>query len=956
MKRSRLTACVACLVAFCYISANNTTFIPKSPTEGMSPAAMAFHRYGDVPVSLYTGTPSVNIPLAELKEGHLMLPINLSYHSAGVKINEHPGWTGMGWTLTAGGAITREIRDVPDEIPRQGYRDLAKQLNLDNATPDQAVALVYNVTNGGYMSPAGDTEPDKFNFQLPGYSGYFMLNSKCEWQIYCDRPIKVSAEIDSSPSISFPNGSKTRTRQWPIYCKFVLTGDDGTTYTFGNDAVELTVNTKSQTNDEWFATAWYLTEIRSIYGDVITFNYERGDFIVNFSEGHHEVKVPGTNYGVMINQSSGNLISPVYLTDIQSSTFGVKFKSSGSTELDFTAEQYFERSPTIPSADKTSYFCPKGGVGKMQDEVHWRQLDEIRFTSYENIQFRRVAFNYSSDTEQRLTLNKVCIYGFDNEDADNYTFSYNDVKKLPPYLSTNTDHWGFFGSKSTSPDDTEYKQSCPPAVPFGTIREIIYPTGGRTLLEFEPHTYTHIVGLENEIITLDSTAVAGGYRICRTINIPADSTIPEIKEYEYPDGLLEGKPLHSHNTSYTLNGKAYNIYENYSIPLSAKFYSFGNHICYPTVIQHNSDGSYVTTTFMSAKDVDYTNGLPMAASDFHSFGIRSMKSQYRGKPKSIVTVASDGRTIIRTDMAYDIVGDSIKYCAGLSADWFEIPHMYNTSEAPILIPKYSLYRNFTHSLLESSRTVTTYNRTGSKSSVSVLYKRYNQSAQLLADSLAVRYADGRCESNVTRYEYQWQEDNRFKTSNIMHLLSRIKHQQNAKTVREIQNQYSFHSSGFPMLTNVLETYGANILHILYECSLYDSHGLPVHTVDENRLHHVYLWGHDRLMPVAEIVTGDVTAVQGILGFALEEVSDDENIRDIVASIRQQYENVHITSYEYTPFLGVTTVTRPSGRLESYDYDWRARLIGVRNHEGSRILHYIYNTFSKDYYDIVSDRP
>jgi hypothetical protein len=32
--------------------------VPKSPTEGLSPNARSFQRYGDIPVSLYTGTPT----------------------------------------------------------------------------------------------------------------------------------------------------------------------------------------------------------------------------------------------------------------------------------------------------------------------------------------------------------------------------------------------------------------------------------------------------------------------------------------------------------------------------------------------------------------------------------------------------------------------------------------------------------------------------------------------------------------------------------------------------------------------------------------------------------------------------------------------------------------------------------------------------------------------------------
>ncbi len=38
--------------------ADVSDLVPKSPTEGLSPNARSFQRYGDIPVSLYTGTPT----------------------------------------------------------------------------------------------------------------------------------------------------------------------------------------------------------------------------------------------------------------------------------------------------------------------------------------------------------------------------------------------------------------------------------------------------------------------------------------------------------------------------------------------------------------------------------------------------------------------------------------------------------------------------------------------------------------------------------------------------------------------------------------------------------------------------------------------------------------------------------------------------------------------------------
>ena len=53
-----------------------------------SPNAAALGKFGDVPVSAYTGVPNISVPIAELKGKYLSMPISLSYHAGGVKVDE----------------------------------------------------------------------------------------------------------------------------------------------------------------------------------------------------------------------------------------------------------------------------------------------------------------------------------------------------------------------------------------------------------------------------------------------------------------------------------------------------------------------------------------------------------------------------------------------------------------------------------------------------------------------------------------------------------------------------------------------------------------------------------------------------------------------------------------------------------------------------------------------------
>src|SRR5690606_13912432 len=89
-------------------------FVPPTPN------ASTFTIYGDVPVSHATGLPQINIPLFTLEEDGVKIPISLSYHASGVKVDDLSSVVGLKWTLNAGGGIFRQVNDKIDE---EGWLD-----------------------------------------------------------------------------------------------------------------------------------------------------------------------------------------------------------------------------------------------------------------------------------------------------------------------------------------------------------------------------------------------------------------------------------------------------------------------------------------------------------------------------------------------------------------------------------------------------------------------------------------------------------------------------------------------------------------------------------------------------------------------------------------------------------------------------------------------------------------
>lgn len=104
-----------------------------------SPTVANLGLYGEIPVSHYTGTPQISIPLYEIRGKQISVPVNLSYHPSGIRPEIHPGPLGLGWSLQAGGVISRTVRgNSPDESEYKGGMGVSGY--LDYAIPGGWIA------------------------------------------------------------------------------------------------------------------------------------------------------------------------------------------------------------------------------------------------------------------------------------------------------------------------------------------------------------------------------------------------------------------------------------------------------------------------------------------------------------------------------------------------------------------------------------------------------------------------------------------------------------------------------------------------------------------------------------------------------------------------------------------------------------------------------------------------
>lgn len=386
-----------------------------------SPNAASLGVYGDIPVSLHTGTPNVSIPLYEVKEGDISLPIVLSYHLADVKPNKRSGWLGLGWNLSAGGCITRNVRGCYDEK----QDDKGKSMGFyDNHPKLQSVTDAASLSSHsrnfvGLNQPTYELMTDEYIFNFGNYSGSFYLNEYGEWVVVSDDDIKV----EFNPASGFRSLKNLRSEidpsRWTrrnennrFFDIFTLITPDGMRYTFGGqNATEYSIPYYSRNNSDLVATSWFLTKIESPRNYTLSLEYEAGlpvceiqfaafssyTWIKPESASWNDIYAPPGNTEVVDNtrgrkRLSGYLIFPVYLKKIQASYVYVDIHSAtealGEQEArphgdfmawdDETATGNLFNGNKIVPGNQFQVFMPSSDLTKIRNEyMRWRILRAI---------------------------------------------------------------------------------------------------------------------------------------------------------------------------------------------------------------------------------------------------------------------------------------------------------------------------------------------------------------------------------------------------------------------------------------------------------------------------------------------------------------------------------------------------------------------------------------------------
>ncbi|MEM6524855.1 MAG: hypothetical protein AAF693_13715 [Bacteroidota bacterium] len=650
-----------------WVSAQNpmdaaTNVIPPSPE------AASLGKFVDMPVNRYAGLPNINIPLYELKSYQLSLPISLSYHASGLKVEEIASSVGAGWALNAGGLVSRTIRGLNDEHA-QGYFSTAKLNNVFEVppffddthpsgmdqnyifantglncagtpgNPEDEYANIFFASRGGL-----DLEPDLFFFQLPdGQSGKFIYER--------DKSMKLIPKQYADISYTLDNNNN------PFYTWEII-GRDGTHYYFDYWETTTTVNScnagqpiphpeslQPEVPDVDAPSTWKLSKMVSANGlDSILFSYTSENLSYTQSVAVTEYdRITGTGGDVPGSAclNTTNILA-IRLSGIEASNgYRVVFGSS-------SARQDLQGGHTLDSVKV--YFN--------NDLVKYFTLDH--------------SYNGAGTYYQKyLKLDRVTEFNSQHQALPSYDLTYHNGMFNFSRQSKNTDHWGYYNGASNTllkapgmifqgryyagadrePDLISCRQ--------GSLWKVRYPMGGETSFTYELHDFSNVPtsqqypytpGLEElAVIEFNITGDASiDYSDTKTFSLTEDTDVVYV--YVIPEIFGGGIPISGNSGTLTKSGSSFQVDFTVSGPTNPQ-------------VETLSSGNYTLTAEFDPSQFSWPPQHPLDQQVFH---IKILKvndlddlvadGKLKGGGLRVKTVKQNGLNEITKTFVYETAG------------------------------------------------------------------------------------------------------------------------------------------------------------------------------------------------------------------------------------------------------------------------------------------------------------
>lgn len=480
-----------------------------------------------VPVDPLTGKAQVNIPIWNASLSSIQVPISMVYNGGGVKVEEVESTGGIGWTLVAGGQITRELRGLPDDYEVTG--DLRKGwlwTGYTNTFTPGTEQANWNALNSFFNSKY-DTEPDIFTISAPGLSGKFVFDNNRVLQKIPYQDLKITYTKDGNNRIN----AFTVTTNTGIKYLFNLT-EQTSRQAIQNGSTPITHFIKDYNDYSQKATynhSWKLTQIIAPAGEVISLSYINNNTIITTRKV--QVSIPSSNPAPPAN-TTGPLTHMYSMTDyLETRTLSGISYGGFSITLGWSNNliSYIEVKENTQNQIKRFSFVYRGvkywldNLGSVVKYFLKQINEEGNCTSFPAHSFEYYNVNYVDNTTTINFQDKTGqdYWGYHNGQTGalvpNVYFNESATNGERFRISTKTGY-----TQILSPNNRTVNAS---TVYYGSLSKITYPAGGFASIQYEAAEYNDF----------GSNSLGGGVRVKQVVINDGDTNTSNniVTDYEY---------------------------------------------------------------------------------------------------------------------------------------------------------------------------------------------------------------------------------------------------------------------------------------------------------------------------------------------------------------------------------------------------------------------------------------
>ncbi|WP_161485151.1 RHS repeat-associated core domain-containing protein [Balneola sp. EhC07] len=496
-----------------------------------SPTAASIAKFTEIPMAYSTGAPSISVPL---HGGGI--PLTLQYNASGIRVQELPGWVGLGWSLNAGGVITRTVYGLPDDVPNGFYHEGNQTRLYANGTTSGTAKedFQYDVASGIL-----DSEPDLFTINAPGISGTFVFDDTGDGSTV-PSIIKLP---HSNIKITFQENSTSEEID-----SFTIISENGTKYVF-SETERSFISTYPSDNafggvnsSVNYTSSWYLTSV--VYPDRNT------PVTITYNENQDNIDIDN------ILSETWTTVNPGYNFNCSVSNVTTKHKVRNRNKV------WTKRVDQITTATETIDFK----VNESNSHINNIRLDSIVVKNKQGLVKKTIVLSYLNGMlGGRQALEEVVIKGINGKQNPPYTFEYYNTGSsvLPARTSYDVDYWGYYnganngtaaslipevsvdGYNFTGIDREPDGSSNAVYSRAGTLKKMTYPTGGYSSYEYEPNEHNFASNIKK----------VGGIRVKKiTLHDGISSANNIVKEYKYRSSLnssiSSGHPIQGNHVPY----------------------------------------------------------------------------------------------------------------------------------------------------------------------------------------------------------------------------------------------------------------------------------------------------------------------------------------------------------------------------------------------------------------------